>query len=80
MTIHFSDCQEVLDYICGHFGEDENSDRCIEMKKHLQSCPDCGKYCDSLEKMIGLYRAASPDFPERARDTLLEAIGVTDKR
>ena len=79
MTTHFANCQEVIDYICDHFGEDENSGRCLEMKKHLESCPDCGKYCDSMDKMVGLYRAASPCFPEAAKNSLLATLGITEK-
>ncbi|HOJ03588.1 MAG TPA: hypothetical protein PK916_06265 [Bacteroidota bacterium] len=79
MHTHFANCQEVVDYICGHFGEDENSERCRELKKHLDACPDCSTYCDSMDKMIGLYRAASPCFPEDARKSLLAALGVADE-
>jgi hypothetical protein len=80
MTTHFENCQEVISYICGHFGEDENSERCREMKKHLESCPDCSTYCDSMDKMIGLYRAASPCFPEHARNSLLASLGIDETK
>jgi hypothetical protein len=75
---HFHSCQEVLDYICEHFGDDENSDRCRELEKHLSKCPDCSTYCDSIDKMIGLYRSTAPCFSEDARRLLLEALGIKE--
>ena len=72
-------CADVLRYICEQFGEDDESPRCLTVKAHLAHCPDCARYCDSVEKMIGLYRAASPQFPEQARDAVLAAVGVMKK-
>jgi hypothetical protein len=72
----FENCGQVMDYICGHFGEDDDSPRCRTLRSHLSHCPDCTSYCDSMEKMIGLFRAASPDFPAQARTVLLEVLGI----
>jgi hypothetical protein len=69
-------CQDVLDFICAQFGEDDDSERCRAVRTHLSRCPDCSSYCDSLEKMIGLYRAAAPSFPDTARTHLLEQLGI----
>jgi hypothetical protein len=75
---HFHSCQDVMDYICAQFGDDENSERCNELKRHLSHCPNCSNYCDSIEKMIGLYRATSPGFSAEARRMLLESLGIRE--
>ncbi|MFZ1731071.1 MAG: zf-HC2 domain-containing protein [Bacteroidota bacterium] len=75
----FHSCEEVMDYICAQFGDDEDSARCRELQQHLANCPDCSTYCDSIEKMIGLYRATSPCFSEEARRILLESLGISEK-
>jgi hypothetical protein len=69
-------CKDVLHYICEQFGDDDGSDRCLEVKRHLENCPDCTHYCDSLETMIGLYRAASPEFSSEAKSVLLNSLGL----
>jgi hypothetical protein len=69
-------CEDVLTFICEQFGEEDDSDRCRAVKEHLDHCPDCGKYCTSMESMIGLYRAASPEFPDHAKRILLNALGI----
>ena len=71
-------CGQVLDFICEQFGEDDDSERCRAVKKHLENCPDCSSYCDSMEKMIGLYRAAAPTFPEHAKIELLHTLGISE--
>jgi hypothetical protein len=73
----FHDCQEVVDYICTHFGEEKDSPRCAQLQEHLAQCPDCSTYCDSIEKMIGLYRATSPGFTDRAKTMLLHSLGIS---
>lgn len=69
-------CADVVEYICESFGEDDSSDRCRAIKEHLQRCPDCGRYCDSMEKMIGLYRASSPEFPPSVREHIFRSLGI----
>lgn len=76
---HFESCEEVLDYICTHFGDDDDSERCRALERHLEKCPDCKSYCDSIDKMIGLYRASSPCFSNDARRMLLESLGIEDR-
>ena len=73
-------CSDVLNFICEQFGEDDDSERCRQVKRHLAECPDCGKYCASMESMIGLYRASSPEFPEHAKRLLLTALGIEETR
>ena len=69
-----------MNYICAQFGEAEESSRCIELKQHLANCPDCSTYCDSIEKMIGLYRATSPRFSDHAKQMLLDTLGITEQK
>lgn len=75
----FHSCEDVMNYICAQFGEDEDSARCLALKEHLAHCPDCSNYCDSIEKMIGLYRSTSPRFSPHARRVLLESLGIEEQ-
>jgi len=52
-------CKEVAKHICGELDEQVNSPRCREIKKHLESCPNCTAYLDSLKKTVRLYH----DYP-----------------
>ncbi len=69
-------CADVVNFICEQFGEDDNSERCRMIKAHIERCHNCGAYCDSMEKMIALYRASSPEFPESVREHLFKTLGM----
>jgi len=73
---NFDSCEEVHEYLCSQFGDDTDSERCRAVLSHLEKCPDCARYCNSIEKMIGLYRAASPSFSEQAKEVLLKSLGI----
>jgi hypothetical protein len=72
----FDSCVKVLDYICTQFGDDQDSERCKVVRRHLDGCPDCARYCGSIEAMIGMYRAASPQLSREAREHILSVLGI----
>lgn len=76
MDKHEINCVDVVNFICEQFGEDDSSERCRLIKEHIAKCPDCGSYCDSMDKMIALYRASSPDFPQSVREHLFKTLGM----
>jgi predicted anti-sigma-YlaC factor YlaD len=80
MTERQYTCKEIQELICTHFEEDPDSPRCIAMREHLAHCPDCGRYCDSIDKLVAIYRASAPGFPEHAKEELLKTIGVVRPR
>lgn len=76
MASKYETCTNVLEYLCTQFGDDPNTERCQAVKRHLDNCPDCEKYCQSLEKMIALYRASAPQFSPEAREAILTLLGI----
>lgn len=53
-------CKKVYTHICDNLDKDLNSPECREIKRHLDSCPNCVTYLDSLKKTIILFR----DYPD----------------
>jgi hypothetical protein len=49
-------CPDVAKHICENLDEKINSPICREIKKHLQTCPDCSANLLSLKKTVKLYR------------------------
>jgi len=71
-------CKGVYQYICENLDADMNSAKCRTIKKHLDSCPDCSAYLDSLKKTILLYRKESgPSVSIGIEKRLLKAIDIT---
>jgi predicted aldo/keto reductase-like oxidoreductase len=48
--------KKMFRYICENLDKNLNSPQCREIKKCLDSCPDCDAYLKSLKETILLYR------------------------
>ena len=44
--------QEVYKKICDFMGEDLNAPACKEVADHLDSCPNCKVYLDTVKKTV----------------------------
>ncbi len=53
-------CKEATKFICENLNEESNSALCIQIKKHIKSCPDCRYQLASLKKIVTLYKT----YPE----------------
>jgi anti-sigma factor RsiW len=61
-------CREVFRYICENLDDDLDSPECREIKRHLDGCPNCLAYLDSLKKTVMLYQAfPHPRLTKKAR-------------
>ena len=68
-------CADVYLFICGNLDQDINSPRCREIRRHLEGCPDCTAYLESLKKTVVLYRSfPAPRLPRRVHLRLVKAI------
>ncbi len=71
-------CKGVYQYICENLDADMNSPRCREIRKHIEACPDCTAYLDSLKKTITLYRAEKgPKLSASAHKRLFKILDMT---
>jgi anti-sigma factor RsiW len=43
-------------HLCENLDQDLDSPKCREIRRHLDACPECQAYLDSLKKTITLYR------------------------
>ncbi|MBI5474742.1 MAG: hypothetical protein HY961_20575 [Ignavibacteriae bacterium] len=70
-------CEGVYKYICENLDANMKSARCRAIKKHIDSCPDCSAYLDSLKKTIMLYKKESgPSVPIHMHRQLFKMIDV----
>lgn len=68
-------CEHVYLHICDHLDEDINSPRCRAIRQHLEQCPHCREYLQSLKTTITLYRAVpDPPVPPTAHRNLFRTI------
>ena len=69
-------CRKVYRRICENLDQGLDSPECREIKRHLEQCPDCLAYLDSLKKTVLLYRAMpSPPVSRAMRRRLFKIVG-----
>lgn len=70
-------CRQVYLSLCEGLDQMPDSSKCRRIKKHLDDCPDCSAFLDSLKKTVGLYkRLPAPRVPPSARRRLLKAVNA----
>jgi RNA polymerase sigma factor (sigma-70 family) len=67
-------CDTVYLHICDHLDEDIASPRCRQIKQHLDECPNCRAYLDSLKKTIVLSCDARAEGLLQAHRELFKTI------
>ena len=43
-------CKDVMMHICDNLGEDNGTEKCKCVKKHIEECSNCRNYFSSVEK------------------------------
>lgn len=71
-------CKEVMNHICDNLGEELNSPRCIAIKEHLNSCPNCQSYFKNVEVTIDFYKKYNVTLPDEAHNRLIDYLGLKE--
>lgn len=78
MSKHNIDCKSVMEHICENLGEDLNSQKCINIKAHLEECGSCQKYFKSVDTTIQFYKEYNVNLSQDAHNRLLDKLGLSD--
>lgn len=71
-------CLEVMSHICDSLGEDLDSERCKDIKYHLEKCPDCTNYLKSVEMTIDYYKKYDVELPKDAHSRLMAFLDLDE--
>jgi len=76
------ECCRILEKICEILCEDINAELCDEIKKHLESCPRCSAYVDSIKKTITLVKniEAEDEVPRDIHNRLHKVLQIKNCR
>lgn len=70
-------CPDRIEQICTDLGVEIDSEVCQELRMHLEECPDCKAYVDSLRKTVYLYRQLPGVLPsEKASKSLFKRLDL----
>lgn len=79
MNIKKITCKDVMIHICENLGEELESQKCVEIKKHLSECSDCQHYFSSVEKTIEFYKKYDTEVSDDCHQRLMEKLGLGDE-
>ena len=71
-------CKEVMQYICESLGEDLDSDKCVEIKNHINECTGCSNYFKTVEITIDCYRKYNVEIPKDAHSRLMKFLNLDE--
>ncbi|HVO73836.1 MAG TPA: hypothetical protein VMT35_07420 [Ignavibacteriaceae bacterium] len=71
-------CKDVMHHICENLAEDMNSEKCKNIKEHLEKCKDCQEYLKSVEMTIDCYKKYNVDLSKEAHNRLMNFLGLDE--
>jgi hypothetical protein len=71
-------CHDVMQHICKNLGTELESEKCREIKEHLESCSHCQEYFKSVEITIDCYRKYNVELPPDAHKRLIDFLGLEE--
>ncbi len=72
--------KEKLKKICDIMGEDFDSPACQEMMEHINSCPTCKVYYDTIKKSVLLCKQNDciEEVPDAVNDRLIKILDLEE--
>ena len=65
----------IFRHICENLDQDMDSPACREIRRHVDGCPECIDYLNSMKSTVALYRRyPSPLLSDSARRRLRTAL------
>jgi predicted anti-sigma-YlaC factor YlaD len=69
-------CKDVMRHVCENLGEELNSEKCVDIKNHLDNCAACKNYFKSIEITIDCYKKYNVNLPEDAHIKLMKLLNL----
>lgn len=68
--------EDIFHQICDYLGGDLDSPVCKEVREHLEACPECKIYCDSIKETVRMYRLNEEECktPKKCMDDIFKQI------
>ena len=70
--------QNVYKQICDFMGEDLDAPACQEVAEHLENCPNCKVYLDTVKKTVTICRENEKEkaMPEDVKNRLYKVLNL----
>jgi len=70
--------REIYKQICDFMGEDLDAPACKEVADHLENCPNCKVYLDTVKKTVTICREIEKEetMPEDVKNRLYKVLNL----
>jgi hypothetical protein len=70
--------KKIMNELCTFLGEDLDNPMCKELQRHMQDCPECQKYIDSIKLTVKVFQESntSEPIPNKIKDDLLTKLNL----
>ena len=70
--------KEVYKQICDFMGEDLDTPVCKEVAEHLESCPNCKVYLDTVKKTVTICQETEKEIeiPQDIKNRLFKILNI----
>jgi len=70
--------KDVYKKICDFMGEDLNAPVCKEVAEHLESCPNCKVYLDTVKKTVTICQESEKEeeLPQNIKNRLFKVLNL----
>ncbi len=74
--------KKIIDELCNYLGQDLNHPMCKELLQHVQECPECRIYIDTIKMTVSLYRQKheSKPVPEKVTEQLFKKLNISHEK
>ena len=72
--------KDVYKQICDFMGEDLNAPACKEVAEHLENCPNCKVYLDTVKKTVTICKENEKEktVPEDVKNRLFNVLKLRE--
>jgi hypothetical protein len=72
--------KKVLNELCSYLGEDLDNPMCQELIQHVEECPDCRFYLDTVKMTVHVFQKTHPTtpVPNDVKENLLKTLKIKD--
>ena len=70
--------KKLINELCNYLGQDLNHPMCKELMQHINECPECQFYLDTVKLTVSLYRKSHEpqSVPAHVKERLIKTLNV----
>jgi hypothetical protein len=70
--------KKIMNELCTYLGEDLDNPMCQELQRHMQDCPECQKYIESIKFTVKIFQESNvrEPVPDQIKDNLIEKLNL----